>query len=97
MRLRFTPRAVGDLAQIADYLKARSPASAITVRAAIYANLERLLVFPRIGRRQSTEGVRKLVTSRYGYLVYYTLDSARDEIVVLAVKHPARERNHQDD
>jgi hypothetical protein len=40
--------------------------------------------------------VRKLVTRRYRYLVYYTVDAAYDEIVILNVKHPAREREHQD-
>jgi plasmid stabilization system protein ParE len=96
MRLRFTPRAVEDLAAISDYLKARSPSAALKVRHAIYASLELLLLFPSIGRRQKTEGVRKLVTSRFGYLVYYSIDAAHDEIIVLAVKHPAREREHED-
>jgi toxin ParE1/3/4 len=40
--------------------------------------------------------VRKLVTRRYSYLVYYTIDSAYDEVVVLNVKHPARQREHED-
>lgn len=48
------------------------------------------------GANRQTEGVRKLVTRRYSYLVYYTLDVAHDEIVVLNVKHPARQRNHED-
>lgn len=77
-------------------LKARSPSAAIKVRAAIYASLEQLLTFPELGRRQRTERVRKLVTRRYGYLVYYTVDAAHDEIIVLNVKHPAREREHED-
>lgn len=44
-----------------------------------------------------TEGVRKLVIPRYGYLVYYALDADNDGIVVLSVKHPSRERDHKDD
>jgi toxin ParE1/3/4 len=74
----------------------RSPSAAVSTRAAIYASLEQLLVFPFLGRRQQTEGVRKLVTRRYSYLVYYTVDSAHDEIVVLNVKHPAQDREHAD-
>ena len=96
MNLRFTPQALDDVTEIADYLKERSPSAAVKVRAAIYASLEQLLLFPSLGRRQQTEGVRKLVTRRYSYLVYYTLDAAHDEIVVLNVKHPARQRNHED-
>jgi toxin ParE1/3/4 len=96
MKLRFTPRALDDIADVADYLKARSPSAAINVRAAIYSSLEQLLLFPTVGRRQQTEGVRKLVTRRYSYLVYYTVDIANDEIVILNVKHQARERDHED-
>jgi plasmid stabilization system protein ParE len=42
------------------------------------------------------ERVRKLVTRRYPYLVYYTIDDAADEIVILAIQHPAQEREHSD-
>jgi plasmid stabilization system protein ParE len=41
-------------------------------------------------------GVRKLVTRKYPYLVYYTVDEAAGEIVILNVKHPARRREHED-
>jgi len=40
--------------------------------------------------------VRKLVTRRYPYLVYYRLDEAAEEIIILAIQHPAREREHED-
>jgi toxin ParE1/3/4 len=40
--------------------------------------------------------VRKLVTRKYAYLIYYTVDEAADEIVVLNVRHPARERDYED-
>ena len=42
------------------------------------------------------EGVRKLVTRRYSYLVYYTVDEAAEEIIILTVQHPAREREYED-
>ena len=96
MKLRFTQPALNDIIGIADYLMARSPSAAVKVRASIYASLGQLLLFPFLGRRQTTEGVRKLVTRRYPYLVYYTVDTAHDEIVILNVKHPARDREHED-
>jgi toxin ParE1/3/4 len=40
--------------------------------------------------------VRKFVTHRYAYLVYYTIDEGAEEIVILGVKHPARRREHED-
>jgi toxin ParE1/3/4 len=41
-------------------------------------------------------GVRKLVTRRYPYLVYYTVDEASEEIVIITIQHPARDREHSD-
>jgi toxin ParE1/3/4 len=96
MRLRFTPRATANLVEIADYLHARNPAAAKRVRAAIYGSLQSLLMFPRLGRRQSVDGVRKLITRRYRYLVYYMIDAAEDEIVILSIRHPAQRREHAD-
>jgi plasmid stabilization system protein ParE len=96
MNLRFTSRAAQDLVDIADYIRERNPAAALRVRAAILDSLRNLVLFPEIGRRQTVEGVRKLVTRKYPYLVYYTVDQAAAEIVILTIRHPAREREHED-
>lgn len=96
MKLRFTPRVTANLLEIADYLNARNPAAAQRVRAAIYDSLQNLILFPHIGRKQKVEGVRKLVTRKYAYLVYYTVDETVEEIVILTVKHPAQRREHSD-
>jgi plasmid stabilization system protein ParE len=92
MKLRFTPRATQDLAAIADHIHAHSPAAARKVRAAILQSLQNLVSFPQVGRRQKVEGVRKLVTRRYPYLI----DESADEIIILTIRHPAREREHED-
>jgi toxin ParE1/3/4 len=96
MKLRFTPRAAQDLAAIADYIRAHNPAAALRVRAAILHSLQNLVLFPQVGRAQTVEGVRKLVTRKYPYLVYYTVDEASQEIIILTVQRPAREREHDD-
>jgi len=96
LKLRFTPRAVENIAAIADYLRARNPVAARKVRASIYDGLRHLVMFPRIGRPQKEKAVRKFVTQPYAYLLYYTLDDAAEEIIVLAVKHPAQERPSED-
>ena len=94
MNLRFTPRAVRNLTAIGAYLTERNPAAAVRVRADIYEALRDVLLFPNLGKSQRTEGVRKLVTRRYAYLVYYIVEA--DEVVVLSVRHGARRREHQD-
>src|SRR5207237_8411357 len=96
MKLRFTPRAVPALTSTADYLRERNPTAAASVRAAILESLQLLLRFPRLGRTQSVQGVRKLVTRKYGYLAYYKLDEEAEEIVVLTIQHAARTRRYSD-
>jgi plasmid stabilization system protein ParE len=92
VKLRFTPRATSDLTEIADFIRAESPQGARRVRDAILDSLQVAAAFPRIGRRQSVESIRKLVTRRYGYIVYYMIDDALDEFVVITIQHPARDR-----
>jgi toxin ParE1/3/4 len=96
MKLRFTPRATENLVEIADYLHERDPAAARRVRAVIYEGLQNLILFPNAGRLQKVERIRKFVTRKYVYLIYYIVDEAADEIVILNVKHPARERDYED-
>jgi toxin ParE1/3/4 len=97
MRLRFTLQARQDLDDIANHIREQNPQAALRLRTAIIDSLRTLVLFPRIGRRQTTAGVRKLVTRRYPYIVYYTIDDASKEIVILTVRHPARGREHADE
>jgi addiction module RelE/StbE family toxin len=92
MKLRLTPQATKDLAEIADYIRAESPNAARHVRASILESLRLVADFPGIGRRQNAEGVRKHVSRRYGYLLYYTVDREADEVAVVAIRHSARQR-----
>jgi plasmid stabilization system protein ParE len=96
MKLRFTPRALENISPIADYIRFHNPAAAQRVRAAIYESLRDLILFPQVGRLQQTEGVRKFVTPHYAYLIYYTVDDAAGEIIILSVKHSAQKRDHED-
>jgi toxin ParE1/3/4 len=97
MKLRFTPRATQDLVEIADYIREHNPQAALRVRAAILESLQNLTQFPGLGRRQKVDGVRKLVTRHYAYIVYYRSDDETEEIVILSIRHPARDREYSDD
>ncbi len=96
MKLRFTPRATHDLSEIAEYLRTHNPAAALAVRDALLRSLQNLILFPAIGRPQNVEGVRKFVTPKYRYLVYYMIDEGAEEIVILTIQHPARRREYRD-
>ena len=96
MKLRFTHQAKQDLDDVADYIREQNPDAALRVRAAIVRSLRTLVLFPRIGRQQKVRSVRKLITRRYRYLIYYMVDESAEEIVILTIQHPARERQHSD-
>jgi toxin ParE1/3/4 len=96
MKLRLTPRATENLVEIADYFLDRNPAAGLSVRDAIYETLQVLILFPNAGRLQTVGQVRKLATRRYAYLIYYAVDEVAEEIIVLNVKHPARDRGFED-
>jgi hypothetical protein len=36
--------------------------------------LQNLILFPHVGKLQKAEGVRKIVTRKYPYLIYYMVD-----------------------
>ena len=59
MKLRFTPRALENIAEIADYIQAQNPSAARSVRAAIYDSLQNLILFPEVGRRQRRRAYEK--------------------------------------
>ncbi|MDE2164253.1 MAG: type II toxin-antitoxin system RelE/ParE family toxin [Alphaproteobacteria bacterium] len=96
MRLRLTPRAKQDVIAIAEYVRAENPVAAERVRGAILESLQLLTDFPEIGRRQNIEGVCKHVTRKYGYLVYYSIDTFAHEIAILTVQHPSRAQPFRD-
>jgi toxin ParE1/3/4 len=58
MKLRFTRLAAANIVEITDYIREHNPAAAQRVRVAIYESLQNLILFPHIGRRQKTAGVR---------------------------------------
>jgi plasmid stabilization system protein ParE len=96
VKVRFVPRAARDLADIADYIAARNPRAAGNVRDAIIDAVKTVAAFPRIGRRQNVENVRRFVTRKYSYIIYYTVDEAADELAILSIRHSARRREYDD-
>ena len=90
MKIRLTPRALADLDDINAYLTPRSPQGALNVKAAILSTFETLKRLPYSGKRQTTQGVRKLGVARYPYNVFYAVDEAAEEVVVFTILHMSR-------
>ena len=96
MKLVYTPRAIADLTEIADYLVSRSPMGAERVRTAILTTLQIIIDLPQAGRLQASDAVGKIAVRRYPYIVYYRIDDDAGEIAVLTVQHSARQRAFRD-
>lgn len=92
MKLLFTPRPAQDIADCVKQHNGRRLA-----RTGGDPGIpQHIILFPQVGRMEKPEGVRKLVTRRYAYLVYYSADEAAGEIIVLSIQHPARDRESED-
>lgn len=89
MRLRFTLPALADLEGILDDISARSPQGAVRVQARIKAIIDLLLVHPLIGTPTDENGIRRMTTPPYPYLIFY--EATDDEVIIHAVRHAARD------
>jgi toxin ParE1/3/4 len=96
VKLHFTERAAEDLEVIHSYLVERSPSGAPNVQLAMQATFAQLADFPYSGRAQTIPGLRKLGVPRYPYNVYYTVDQAANEVIVITVRHAARAPEFED-
>jgi len=96
LKLKFTKRAARNLAAIGNRLRPLNPAGAENVEASIHDSLQNLLLFPLMGREQKLRGVRKVLTPRYSYLIYYRFDDLSGTITILSVKHHAQMREHEE-
>lgn len=88
MRVRFTPRAFSDLNVIRTYIHQFNPAAAGRVVALIERIASRLADFPESGLVSDELDARIVFSRRYPYRIYYRI--ARDEIVILHIRHAAR-------
>ncbi|HEY1361749.1 MAG TPA: type II toxin-antitoxin system RelE/ParE family toxin [Xanthobacteraceae bacterium] len=89
MKVRYTPRARGDIEEIFRCLEARSSAGARNVLAAIYAGVEFIAEHPEASQR-ADDPVRVKIVRRYRYKIFYSIDG--DTIEILHVRHTSRRR-----
>lgn len=89
MNLRYTPKALAELADILAYVAERSPQGARNVQARIQAITALLVQHPHAGQLTSESGLRRTVTPPYPYLIFYA--ATAEEVVIIGVRHAARE------
>ncbi|MGH6764412.1 MAG: type II toxin-antitoxin system RelE/ParE family toxin [Bradyrhizobium sp.] len=92
MKLRWSETALAEIDSIFSYISEnnRSAAAAVVERIEGLATL--LAEFPFVGHLTDEAPVRVLRVVRYPFLIFYTIDDATDEIMVLHVRHAAQER-----
>lgn len=88
MKVRWTPEAEDDRAQIFDYIAADSPRSAIKMDELFGKAAARLADHPQYGRTGRIPGTREAVVHKSYCLVY---EIEQDTVWVLALVHTARQ------
>jgi plasmid stabilization system protein ParE len=92
MKIVYSPRAIADLRAIFGLSEAPQPARGQT-RPRCHPRCTRATVpVSPCGTPQTAEGLRKIVTRKYPYLIYYTVGDDADEVLVIAIQHAAQER-----
>ena len=92
MRLVFDENAARDLENISDWISHDSPSAATNVIHRLKAVCTNLLVFPAIGKEGFEPGMRELVVTGLPYIIVYTVEREKDQIVVSAILHSAQNR-----
>lgn len=89
MRVRFTDTALSELEDILRFLSERNPRAATVLAKRVREMATLLAEYPLSGREADEPGVRIASVVRYPFLVFYTV--ATDEVVILNVRHTARQ------
>jgi toxin ParE1/3/4 len=76
------------MADILDYIEARSPWGAESVKRRLKAAIELLADHPESGRATNKGDLRRLVANPYPYVIFYRADATG--IVIHGVRHTAR-------
>ena len=88
MKVRWTPEAEDDRAQIFDYIAADSPRAAVKMDELFSKAAARLADHPKLGRTGRIPGTREVIPHK-SYRVVYEIE--QKTVWVLALVHTARQ------
>jgi toxin ParE1/3/4 len=92
VKVRWSETALAQLDNIFLYIYERNRSAALSVAKRIEDLAELLGEFPLIGHLTDEAEVRILPVVRYPFLIFYAIDAATDEVVILHVRHTAQDR-----
>ena len=92
MKVRWSETALAQLDDIFLYIYERNRSAALAVAKRIEDLAALLVEFPLAGHLTDEAEVRILPVLRYPFLIFYAIDNAADEVVILHVRHTAQDR-----
>jgi plasmid stabilization system protein ParE len=94
MKVRWSQTALAQLDDIFLYIYERNRSAALSVTNRVEELAALLGEFPLLGHLTDEADVRTLPVVRYPFAIFYTIDDAAGEIVVLHVRHTAQKSPH---
>ena len=79
----WSPRAIGHLAALRDYIARENPGAAARTAATLLAAVDRLAELPNLGRPGRISGTRELVVPGTRYVIPYRVRGERLEIIAV--------------
>jgi plasmid stabilization system protein ParE len=90
MNVFFSRRFQSDFETNIRHLVSVDAVAAVRLALEIDGSIERVIEFPFLGQRTGHRSVRRLVTSEFGYLIYYSVTATQLEF--LALTHGRQKR-----
>jgi len=92
VKLRYTRTALTQLDTIFTHIADHNPTAASRVLARIHRAIRRLVHFPLSARATDRAGMRVLTVPGFPYVVFYTVNTAAQEVRILRVLHARQDR-----
>ena len=83
MTVVWSPRAIGHLAALRDYIARENPGAAARTAITLLAAVDRLAELPNLGRPGRVSGTRELVVPGTRYVIPYRVRGERLEIIAM--------------
>ena len=85
MNVRYSRRALSQLASLHEYLLARNPAAADKVTAYVRSTILRLKEMPLLGKMTDETDVHVIIEPEYLYRVFYSING--QNVLVIRILH----------
>jgi addiction module RelE/StbE family toxin len=92
MRIRWSETALYEIDDIFSYISQHNQPAAALVARRVEELTKLLEEFPLLGHLTDEADVRILPVVRYPFVIFYTIDDATREVVILHVRHAAQDQ-----